>query len=717
MVADVLVELKVGRLDQTFSYLIPTGMNLEVGERVLVPFGKQKLEGFVLKIKPYEKVDYELKEIIEQIDTKRVLTDELMDIGNYISKKTLSTTISAYQTMLPTALKAKANFKVPKKYQTYIELNIPYEEAIKNIKIEKQKEIIEKLKEGKVKKEKLISSSLQTLLKKQIVKEIKEEKYRINKTGEKHEKITLTEEQQKAVDEILKENKFNPFLLFGVTGSGKTEVYMSLIEEKIKQGLKTILLVPEISLTPQVLEKFYNRFKDGIAVLHSGLSNGEKYDEWRKIERGEVNIVIGARSAIFAPIDNLGLIIIDEEHSQTYKQENTPKYNAIDIALYRGKKLNIPVVLGSATPSIESFTKAKLGSYHLIELKTRVNVSMPKVTLVDMKDEIKQGNHVISSILKEKLETVIKNKKQAIILLNKRGYTRILTCPNCGYQEKCKACDIPLTYHKSSGTLRCHYCGYGKAKTTVCPICGNKDFKELGMGTEKLEEYITNNINGAKVLRMDIDTTTKKGAHEKIIKSFQNKEANILVGTQMIAKGLDFEDVVLVGVLSGDSILNIPDFRSGERTYQLLSQVAGRSGRKNEGEVVIQGFNIDHYSITCVKEHNYEAFYKEEMKIRKELKYSPYYNLSTIKLKGKDMNLLFKEGYKIVEYLKSKNLKDTYILGPSTSLIPKINNIFSVQILLKYKDTKQIYPYLKEILEKKKQEKIIIDIDISPVQM
>ena len=342
---------------------------------------------------------------------------------------------------------------------------------------------------------------------------------------------------------------------------------------------------------------------------------------------------------------------------------------------------------------------------------------MPKVTLVDMKDEIKQGNHVISSILKEKLETVIKNKKQAIILLNKRGYTRILTCPNCGYQEKCKACDIPLTYHKSSGTLRCHYCGYGKAKTTVCPICGNKDFKELGMGTEKLEEYITNNINGAKVLRMDIDTTTKKGAHEKIIKSFQNKEANILVGTQMIAKGLDFEDVVLVGVLSGDSILNIPDFRSGERTYQLLSQVAGRSGRKNEGEVVIQGFNIDHYSITCVKEHNYEAFYKEEMKIRKELKYSPYYNLSTIKLKGKDMNLLFKEGYKIVEYLKSKNLKDTYILGPSTSLIPKINNIFSVQILLKYKDTKQIYPYLKEILEKKKQEKIIIDIDISPVQM
>ena len=506
-------------------------------------------------------------------------------------------------------------------------------------------------------------------------------------------------------------------MLFGVTGSGKTEVYMNLIEEKIRQGLKAIVLVPEISLTPQVLEKFYNRFGNGIAILHSGLSNGEKYDEWRKIERGEVNIVIGARSAIFAPIDNLGIIIVDEEHSTTYKQENNPKYNAIDIALYRAKKHNIPVVLGSATPQIESFTKAKLGQYKLIELKTRVNVKMPKITLVDMKEEIKNGNPILSQILKDKLNEVIKNDKQAIILLNKRGYTRILTCPSCGYQEKCKACDIPLTYHKSSNMMRCHYCGYGKPRITTCPVCGNKEFKDLGMGTEKLEEYIINNIEGAKVIRMDVDTTTKKGAHEKIIRDFQEKKANILVGTQMISKGLDFKDVTLVGVLSGDSSLNIPDFRSAERTYQLLSQVAGRSGRSSDGEVIIQGFNMEHYSIIYAKENDYESFYNEEMKIRKVLKYSPYYNLSTIKLKGKDINELFNEGYKIVEYLKSKNLKDTYILGPSTSMIPKINNIFSVQILLKYKDTKQIYPYLKELKEKYQKDKILLDIDMSPIQM
>lgn len=715
MIADVLVELKLGT-DQTFSYLVPRDMKLEVGERVLVPFGKQVLEGFVMKLKPYEKTEYELKEIIEQIDEKRILSDELIDIGNYISKKTLSNTISAYQTMLPSALKAKANFKIPKKYKTYIELNIPYDEAIKKVNREQQLKIIEKLRNGKILKEESLSS-LTTLIKNKIVKETKEEEYRINKQVTKKDKITLTDEQQKAVDEVLKANEFKPFLLFGVTGSGKTEVYMNLIEEKIRQGLKAIVLVPEISLTPQVLEKFYNRFGNGIAILHSGLSNGEKYDEWRKIERGEVNIVIGARSAIFAPIDNLGIIIVDEEHSTTYKQENNPKYNAIDIALYRAKKHNIPVVLGSATPQIESFTKAKLGQYKLIELKTRVNVKMPKITLVDMKEEIKNGNPILSQILKDKLNEVIKNDKQAIILLNKRGYTRILTCPSCGYQEKCKACDIPLTYHKSSNMMRCHYCGYGKPRITTCPVCGNKEFKDLGMGTEKLEEYIINNIESAKVIRMDVDTTTKKGAHEKIIRDFQEKKANILVGTQMISKGLDFKDVTLVGVLSGDSSLNIPDFRSAERTYQLLSQVAGRSGRSSDGEVIIQGFNMEHYSIIYAKENDYESFYNEEMKIRKVLKYSPYYNLSTIKLKGKDINELFNEGYKIVEYLKSKKLKDTYILGPSTSMIPKINNIFSVQILLKYKDTKQIYPYLKELKEKYQKDKILLDIDMSPIQM
>jgi len=722
MVANVLVELKLQNIDKTFSYLIPNNLTVKKGCRVLVPFGKQELEGFVLEVKNKEDVDYELKEILKVIDDEPVLNDELLKIGEYISKKTMSTLIHAYQTMLPSALKAKNNFSVSKKYVSYIRLNVDYLEALKRVKNEKQKEIIESINDDEVLKKELVSiseSGVNTLIKNGILKEIKKEEYRLKQDIlETDLKPKLTEEQKNAIDSILNSDGFKPYLLHGVTGSGKTEVYMRLIEDILNKNKTAILLVPEISLTPQLTEKFLRRFNDSIAILHSGLSNGEKYDEWRRIERGEVSIVIGARSAIFAPLSNLGIIIIDEEHSSTYKQENTPKYHAIDIALFRGKNNNIPVVLGSATPSIESYTKAKLNVYELIEMKQRVNKTLPEVLLVDMKDEIKQGNPILSSVLKEKIIDRINKNEQVILLLNKRGYTRIVTCPSCGYQDKCPYCDIPLTYHKTSNTMRCHYCGYGSKKKDICPECGNTDFKELGMGTEKLEEYVLENIENAKVLRMDVDTTSKKGAHEKIIKAFQNHEANILLGTQMIAKGLDFKDVTLVGVLNGDSGLNMPDFRSAERTYQLLSQVSGRSGRSEKlGEVVIQGFNMEHYSILYAKNHDYESFYKEEMRIRNILKYSPYYNLTLIKLKGKDMNELFKEGYKIANYFRDKNLKDTYVLGPSTSAIPKINNVFSIQLLLKYKDTKEIYPALKEIKELYLKNKIIVDIDINPIMI
>jgi primosomal protein N' (replication factor Y) len=719
MVAHVLVELKAKGMDQTFTYHIPSFMHVEVGMRVLVPFGKQMLEGFVLKIEEEIKTDFELKDIIQIIDEKPVLNEELLKLGKYISRKTLCNLISAYQTMLPSALKAKNNFTVPKKYKTYLSLNMSYEEALEHCKNESQRQIIETIGDLEISKEEIKSSSVKTLLKNGILKETKKEVYRLKKeTLERQEKLVLTEEQQKCVNEILNTKTYQPFLLHGVTGSGKTEVYMQLIESVLKEGKSAILLVPEISLTPQVTEKFIRRFKENIAILHSKLSNGEKYDEWRRIERGEVDIVIGARSAVFAPLTNLGIVIVDEEHSTTYKQENTPKYHAIDMALFRGQYHNIPVVLGSATPSIESYTKALLGKYKLLELKKRVNASMPFVYLVNMKEEIKRGNTILSENLKDKIIDRLEKKEQVILLLNKRGYTRVITCPSCGYQDKCPYCDIPLTYHKTSNMMRCHYCGYGRSKKQTCPECGSNQFRETGMGTEKLEEYILENIPGAKVLRMDVDTTSKKGSHEKLIHAFENKEANILLGTQMIAKGLDFKDVTLVGVLNGDASLNIPDFRSAERTYQLLSQVAGRAGRSaNLGEVVIQGFNIDHYSILYAKEHNYEAFYKEEMKIRKVLKYSPYYNLTLIKLKGKDMHVLFEEGNKIVSYLKSQKLEDTFILGPSTSMIPKINNIFSVQILLKYKNSEATLKVLKEIQKLYIHHKISVDIDINPILM
>ena len=718
MIAEVLVEIKAKNIDKTFSYLIPKGLKekIEVGIRVLVPFGKQKLEGFVLKIKENEKLDYELKEIISLIDEEPVLNKEMLELGKYISQKTLCNLISAYQTMLPSALKAKKSLTINKKYITYLVLN-------KKISVsnEKQKEIL-KLFENKdkvLKKEAndISVSSVKTLIKKEIIKEIKIEEYRLNNKVEKEDtKIKLNDEQNKVIKEILNQkNKFQPFLLHGVTGSGKTEVYMHLIEEIIKEKKEAIVLVPEISLTPQLVSNFKKRFGSTIAILHSRLSNGEKYDEWRKIQRREVKIVIGARSAIFAPLTNLGIIIIDEEHEMTYKQENNPKYNAIDIALWRGRKYNIPIVLGSATPKIESYTRAKMGIYHLCELKKRVNDNLPKVTLIDMKDEIKKNNRIISGLLDEKIKEKLDKNEQIILLLNRRGYSTIVTCKNCGYVHKCPACDIPLIYHKSSNTMRCHYCGYGSSRLKKCPSCGSIDINDYGMGTEKLEQYIKENYSKAKVIRMDNDTTSTKGSHEKIINSFRQEKYNVLIGTQMIAKGLDFPKVTLVGVINGDAILNIPDFRSGERTFQLLNQVAGRAGRASlKGEVIIQGFNIDHYSIKYASSHDYNSFYKKEMEIRKILKYSPYYNLCYIKISSKNYDEAYKTGEKITDYLKSKKIKDLFILGPTACNIPKINNVYYLGVILKYKDSSQIFKELKFINNIYAKNKVNVDIDIDP---
>ena len=509
-------------------------------------------------------------------------------------------------------------------------------------------------------------------------------------------------------------NNFKPYLLHGVTGSGKTEVYMQLIKKVINKNKQALVLVPEISLTPQLVETFKKRFGNDIAILHSHLSKGEKYDEWRRIVRKEVNIVIGARSAVFAPLTNVGIIIIDEEHSNTYKQENNPRYNAIDIGLYRAKFYNCPIVLGSATPSIESYTRAKTNIYELLEMKNRVNNNLPKVTLVDMKEEIRKKNNIFSQLLKDKINEKLNNNEQVIILLNRRGYTTITTCNNCGFTHKCPNCDIPLTYHLKSKKMVCHYCNYETNKLFKCPNCGSTDIKERGMGTEKLEEEITKEFSKAKVVRMDVDTTRTKQAHKKIITDFENEKYNILIGTQMIAKGLDFPKVTLVGVINGDATLNIPDFRSGERTFQLLNQVAGRAGRSSLlGEVIIQGFNTDHYSLICAKNHDYLSFYNEEMKIRKILKYPPFYNLCLIKIQGINATKCEEESNKIITYLRN-NLKDEIILGPTTAMIPKVNNIYHYQIIIKYKDTKKIYQYLKFINDKYANNKITVGIDFNP---
>jgi primosomal protein N' (replication factor Y) len=717
MIAEVLVELKAKNIDKTFSYHIKENQQVSVGQRVLVPFGKQKLEGFVLKITD-EIPDYEVKDIEKIIDEEPVINEEMLELGKFISNKTLCNLINCYQTMLPAALKAKNGRTINKKITTYISL-IDFNYETNSLS---QKKIIEALKKNKeIKKtelNKISVSSVKTLIKNNVIKEYDKEEYRIiDNSKPEPSNIILTEEQKKVLNQI-KLDTFKPYLLYGVTGSGKTEVYMRVIEKVLKEKKEAIVLVPEISLTPQFVSLFKKRFGSLIAILHSRLSDGEKYDEWRKIERKEVSIVIGARSAIFAPFTNLGCIIIDEEHSSTYKQENNPRYHAIDIALNRAKRYNIPLILGSATPSIESFTRAKLGVYELCEMTSRVNKNLPVVTLVDMKDEMKKGNRILSEILHNKIEEKLNKNEQVIILLNRRGFTTITTCKNCGFTMKCPNCDIPLTYHKTSNTLRCHYCGYGHSKISECPECHSADLYSMGMGTEKLEEYLSKEFSKAKIIRMDIDTTTRKDSHEKIISSFRKEEYNILVGTQMISKGLDFPKVTLVGVINGDSSLNIPDFRSAERTFELLNQVAGRAGRSDlKGEVVIQGFNMDHYSIICASKHDYLGFYNEELKIRKILKYSPYYNLCLIKIKDKNFELTYQEANKIATHFKNKNLKDTIILGPSSSIIPKINNIYQLQIIIKYKDTKNIMKELAFINNHYRSNKISVEIDINPIKL
>ena len=517
-------------------------------------------------------------------------------------------------------------------------------------------------------------------------------------------------------EEIKNTNNFTTFLIEGVTGSGKTEVYLNLIEDTIKNGKTAILLVPEISLTMQIVDRFYDWFGSSVAIFHSALSNGEKYDEYLKILRNEVSVVVGTRSAIFTPLKNIGLIIIDEEHSDTYKQDNMPRYNAIDVAKKRCEYHNVPLVLGSATPTLETRARAIKGIYKHLFLNKRAGESLlPTVKIVDMTPEIKKRNFIFSEELINEIKNKLKLKEQIIILLNRRGYSTIINCSNCGYTYKCPNCDITLTYHKSTNNLRCHYCGYSCQKNEMCPNCKEDGLNYLGMGTEKVELELKKIFSEAKIIRMDQDTTSRKGTHEKIINDFKNRDYDILLGTQMISKGLDFPYVTLVGILNADTSLNIPDFRSNEKTFALLYQASGRAGRSNlKGKVIIQTFNPDNFVLKCVKNNDFNSFYNYEMNIRKILKYSPYYYLVSIKVISNDYNVALENANKITKYLKG-NIDDTsIILGPTTANLFKFNNMYRFQIVIKYRfDNKlmNVLKYIDNIYINDNKTNIEIDID------
>ena len=724
MIVGVLVELSNKNIDRIFDYIVPSSLEskVKIGIRVTVPFNNQILEGFILSINK-TKTDRELKEVINIVDDDIILDNELLELGKYMSTKTLSTLISCYQVMLPKALKAQAKTSIHIKHEKIIKLGIDYKELINYKLTDKQMDMVNLVYDKKqISRKELLEISpsiLKNLLNKKILIEVVKEIYRLN--NDEHvllDKHPLTSSQQKVVDTILS-NKELPktYLLHGVTGSGKTEVYMELIESMLKNNKTSIVLVPEISLTPQMVDRFMKRFRENIAILHSRLSEGEKYDEYRKIARGEVKIVIGARSAIFAPLKNIGLIVIDEEHTSSYKQDNNPKYSAIDIAIERSKYHNSLVVLGSATPSLESYAKAIKGIYTLVTLPNRVNnKTLPLVKIIDMNKEKNKGNYFSVELINQMKERLEKHE-QIILLLNRRGYSSFITCSNCGHVEKCPNCDITLIYHKSSNMLRCHYCGYATKHSEICPKCHENSMKNLGVGTEKIEEQL-HNLFDCRVVRMDYDTTSRKGAHEKIINDFKDHKYDILLGTQMIAKGLDFSNVTLVGVMNADTSLMIPNYKSSEDTFQLLCQVSGRSGRgEKEGEVIIQTFNPDHYAIKYAKNHDYLSFFKQEMTIRRKLSYPPYYYLVSIKVISHSYDLAKEESNKVAIFLKEQ-LKSSLVLGPSVSSIFKVNNMYRFHILIKYKKEDSLYSSLEKMINYyKSKSKVKIDIDFNPNQV
>ncbi len=702
MLASIVIEYNAKSLNKVFDYIIPEDIKnvIRVGHKVIVPFASHEVEGFVLKIHNDidESLDY--KKIIKIQDNDFYLNSELLELGKYLSNSLLCSLINCYQVMLPKALKASIKTNINKKYISKVVINKEidiekYKEENKRSK--KEIEILNIIGEKEILKGEVASPSLTNLIKKGIVIE---NKYEVNREvsfeNEENKKIKLTELQEKAVNEIIN-SKDNKYLLYGVTGSGKTEVYIELIKRNKKENKTSIVLVPEISLTPQIVARFKSVFGDDVAVLHSSLSEGEKYDEYRRIMKGEVSIVVGARSAIFAPLKNIGLIIIDECQSATYKQENTPKYNAIEVAYKRGEYNNSKVILGSATPSLEQYARGKKGVLHLIRLDKRISGRLPNIEIVDMEKEAKKHNYIISEKLDNEIRNSLSKSEQVILLLNRRGYSTFLSCTNCGYVYKCPNCDISLIYHKSSNSYSCHYCGYRCTRSDECPSCHENAIKDLGLGTEKLESLIEKKYN-TSVLRMDADTTSTKNAHQKLIKEFSSGNYNILVGTQMISKGLNFENVSLVGIINPDASLSIPDFRSSERTYELLSQTAGRVGRFNlPGKVIIQTYNPTNYVYESVIKNDFDSFFNYEMNIRKTLSYPPYYYICDILVTSSDFNTASMGANKVKKYLDSV-LKDDYIiLGPSVSSIVKLNNKYRFNIMIKYKKSDKLYEALNVI--------------------
>ncbi len=717
MVAEVIINSSVKNLNRVFDYEIPENLKVGIGTRVFVPFSRNKEleEGIVVGVK--EKSEFKVKPIAGLQEEQ--IKEEYIELSKWMSKRYFCNISDCLRLMLPPGRTSKNVLnRVKEKEVNFISLAKNTEDILLSInngeiKSEKQKNALEFIiNNGNVTIQDLelftdaTSSVVKTLIKNGYLEMNKTKVERnpfIHKTTVKTVNLDMTEEQEKAYNSILDSGKY---LLYGITGSGKTEIYLRLIEKMLKNNKTSIMLVPEISLTPQTVDRFISRFgEEQIAVLHSKLSIGERYDQWNKIKEGKAKIIIGARSAIFSPAVNLGLIIIDEEHDESYSSEMTPRYDAKEVAEFLSEKKNIPLVLGSATPDMNTFYKAKNGEYKLLTLTKRANNSkLPKVQIVDLREELANGNKsMISEKLQEEIKKNLEAKKQTILYLNRRGFSTFVMCRDCGYTVKCKRCDITLTYHKYQHKLKCHYCGFEQDEIKVCPECKSENIKYFGAGTQKLEDEIKAMFPEATTIRMDIDTVSKKNSHEQILNKFKNENIDILIGTQMVVKGHHFPNVTLVGVIAADGSLNIGDYRANEKTFQILTQVAGRAGReKDEGRVIIQTYNPDSYAIEFSKSQNYDLFYDTEIDLRKQLKYPPFCDIIVVDMSAKDIKELKKVAKEIHSYLKKRVIEEKFgllLYSPVPSPIDKIKDRYRMRILIKCKYDERINNLLNDTLE------------------
>lgn len=689
MFASVIIDQDTKALDKVFDYRVPDKMEIQNGDRVLVSFGARMMQGFVVELK--EKTDYDekkIKNIVAKMDEQPIIKPEMLQLMKFMCEEFHLRLTSVLKLFIPSEIREG---KIKELFVKWGKLSKSFSaEQIKNAK--SQKKAVEALQnKARIKivdlKKEFGQSAVKALIEKGII-EIEMERCLRKPFSSQQEdkKIILNELQKRAVESV---GEKGVYLLHGVTGSGKTEVYMNLIARVLEKGQNAIMLVPEISLTPQVMANFKSRFGDNVAVLHSSLSAGERFDEWKRLFFGEARVVVGARSAIFAPLDKVGIIIIDEQHEQSYISESNPRYDTFEIAKFRAEYNNCPLVVGSATPSVDIYEQAKHGDVNLIEIPTRANgKELPKIQIVDMMNELRVGNSgIFSSQLLSDLANVINEKKQAMIFINRRGFSSFMMCRECGYVAKCEACDVNLVYHREDNRLKCHYCGKQYRALDRCPNCGSDKIKQGAVGTERVVSELKEIFPNVKILRMDNDTTSRKNGHEKILSEFRESKPAILVGTQMIAKGHDFEDVVLVGIIDADQSLYRGDYRSTERCFQLITQVSGRAGRsQSEGKVVLQTYSPRHYVYKFAANYDYKGFFKKEENLRKTALFPPFSKIIRILFAHPDENVVrdeLKMCYNKLLKVREKYFDEIIYMDAMKSPVKKIKNSFRYQIVIR----------------------------------